>query len=117
MSLRPFLRLLVKLLDVRIQLIPVDAPNPSAPDLDGGKLTRTDERIDLGNAHAEKGRYILEGQEARLYLRPAFTAAGVCSGHHATLAPHPGGSRHLTTFAPVWLRWTRNGRGRLWTSR
>ena len=55
----PRLRLLVEPVDERLELFSVDSPDAPAPDLDRGELARPDERVDLGNAHAQIGRDVL----------------------------------------------------------
>ena len=55
----PRLGLFVEPVDERLELLSVDPPNAPAPDLDRGELARSDESVDLRNAHAQIGRDIL----------------------------------------------------------
>jgi hypothetical protein len=55
----PSLGLVVEPLDVGLELALVDPPDAAAPDLDGGELARPDERVDLGDAHAQVGGDVL----------------------------------------------------------
>lgn len=68
MRFSPRLGLLVKFLDVSLELLSVDAPHPAAPDLYCGQLARTDERVDLGNADAEIRGHVLQREETGLDL-------------------------------------------------
>ena len=55
----PRLGLFVEPVDERLELLSVDPPDAPAPDLDRGELARSDESVDLRNAHAQIGRDIL----------------------------------------------------------
>ena len=68
MRFSPRLRLLVKLLDVSLELFSIDPPHPPAPDLYGGQLARPNERVDLGNADAEIRGHVFQREETGLDL-------------------------------------------------
>ena len=68
MRLSPCLGLLVKLLDVCLELLPVDPPHAAAPDLDRRELSGADEGVHLRNAHAQVGGHVIEREESRLDL-------------------------------------------------
>lgn len=68
MFFSPRLGLVMKPLDVCLQLLAIDTPHPSAPDLDGRKLTRPHECVDLRHAHAQVRGYVLEREETGLDL-------------------------------------------------
>ena len=55
----PRLGLFVEPVDERLELLAIDPPHATAPDLDRGELARPDERVDLRNAHAQIGRDVL----------------------------------------------------------
>jgi hypothetical protein len=100
----PRFRLLVEPVDERLELPSVDPPHAPAPDLDRGKLARPDERVDLRNAHAQIGRDVVEGQEARLdlgALLPLVTS-DIPAGHAPTIAAVEDGYMDLASFALVW---------------
>lgn len=68
MSLSPRLGLLVEPFDVCLQLLPVDPPHAASADLYSGELSGSNERVHLGNAHAEVRGHVLEREEAGLDL-------------------------------------------------
>ena len=108
MSLRPLLGLLVQPLHIGLELPPIDAPDPAAPDLDGWKLSGANQRVHLRDADRQVDRHIVEGQKARLYLRFAIAgAAGLRSGHRPTIALDHGRYLHLAAFAAVCCHWVR----------
>ena len=72
MSLSPLLGLIMEPLDVGLELVAVNAPDAPASDLDRGQAPGPDQRVDLGNAHAQIRGDVLEGQEPRLHLRTRF---------------------------------------------
>jgi hypothetical protein len=74
-QLGPFRSLLVKLVDVGVQLPLVDAPHATSTELYRRKLAGPDEGVDLCGAHAEIGGHVFESEEARLY--PAGLPASV----------------------------------------
>ena len=61
MFLGPSLGFLVKALDVLLELLAVHPPYASAADLDRRQLSGAHERIDLGHAHAQIFRHIVQG--------------------------------------------------------
>lgn len=101
MSLRPFLSLLVKALDVGLELRPVDTPHAPPSDLDRRELSGADQGVDLGNADREIRRYVFQSEKARFDLGSAVAGAGVGLGHPATIAPDHLGYLHLASFAAV----------------
>lgn len=101
MFLRPALGFLVEPLDVFLELASVDPPHPAAPDLDSGQLARTDQRVDLGDADAQVGGDVIQGEEARFDL-----------GHRGTIAVVRVGYLNLRAFALVW--WSLAGGGVPW---
>ena len=116
----PRLGLFVEPVDERLELLSVDPPDAPAPDLDRGELARSDESVDLGNAHAQIGRDIVERQEARLDLGPfwALVPRGIPAGHMLTIAAVDDGYMDLASFALVWTRdGALRGGGEVWTSR
>jgi hypothetical protein len=64
MQLGPLRGLLVKPIDVGVQLPLVDAPNTTSTELYRRKLPGPNEGIDLRGAHAEIGGDVFESQEA-----------------------------------------------------
>lgn len=68
MRLGPLLSLLVEPLDVRLELVAVDAPHASSTELDRGKVTRSDERVDLRNAHVQKRGDVVQREKTGLDL-------------------------------------------------
>ncbi len=100
----PRLRLFVEPVDERLELLSVDPPDATAPDLDRGELARPDERVDLRNAHAQIGRDVVERQEARLDLGPfwALVPSDIPAGHTPTIAAVDDGYMDLALFALVW---------------
>ena len=101
----PLLRVLMQSLQVGIELPPVHPPDPSAPDLDRGQITRADQGVDLWNAHAQVGRNVLQGHEARFYARRSRLRAlrrTLLRGHVGKIAPYDVESMDLFLFAPVW---------------
>lgn len=106
----PFVRFFVKLVEVGIQLAAIDPPDSSATDLDCRKTSRSNERIDLGNADTQVCGHVLQSQIARLDLGLTGLCAALCSfrrtlrGRHAgTIAPGAVRYLDLMPFAPVWL--------------
>ena len=82
----------VQALDVLLELLSVHAPHPAAPDLDGRQLSRTHERINLGDAHTQIFRHVVQGEKSRLDL-----------GHRrSTIAADEVGYLNLKAFALVW---------------
>lgn len=71
MSFRPRLGFPVLALDIDLELLSIDPPDTSAPDLEGGKLPRANQRVDLRHAHVQVERDIVESHKApgRLVLR------------------------------------------------
>jgi hypothetical protein len=59
MFLGPRLGLLMQTVDERLELFTVHPPHASSSYLDRRELARTDERVDLRNAHAQVGRDVL----------------------------------------------------------
>jgi len=98
MILGPLLGFLVKPVDVVVQLAPVDAPHPTAPDLDRRQLAGANQAVDLGDAHAQKCRHLVEGEEALLDL-----------GHRTTIAVVGVGYLNLSLFALVRLLYAGGG--------
>lgn len=76
--LRPFVSLLVKPLDIGLELSPIDTPDAASADLDGRQASRPHQGIDLRATDIQKFRDVLEGHEARL------TRASSGSGHSVT---------------------------------
>ena len=68
MFFSPRLSLVVKPLDIGLELLSIDPPHTPAPDLDGRKLPGSDKRVDLRNAHAQIGGDVFERQETGLDL-------------------------------------------------
>src|SRR5688572_26421215 len=66
MLLSPSLRFFMQPLEVGVQLVAIDPPDPSAPKLYGRKAPRADQGVHLRNAHAEVRRNIFEREEPRL---------------------------------------------------
>lgn len=92
MLFRPGLGFFVKALHILLELLPVHPPNAAATDLDRRQFTRTHERIDLGDAHAQVLRHVVQGEESRLDL-----------GHRRmTIAVNGVGYLNLKAFAVVW---------------
>lgn len=105
MFLRPGLGLLVKTVEVGVELIAIDPPYAPASQLDSRQITGTNERINLRDAHGEVGRNVLEGEEARLQrLGSGLGAFGraLCGGHLPTIAPANDRYLDLFPFAAVW---------------
>ena len=102
----PRLGLFVEPVDERLELLAIDPPDAPTPDLDRGELARPDEGVDLRNAHAQIGRDVVEGQEARLDLGPfwALVASDIPVGHAPTIAAVDDGYMDLASFAVVWSR-------------
>lgn len=102
MGLRPLLGLLMEALDVRLQLSLVHAPHASPADLDGGKLSGANQRVDLGDADAEVGGDVLERKKAGLDEGSVAVAMGAAPGAHAPkIAPSGHEILDLTLFALV----------------
>ena len=99
MRLSPRLGLFVKSFDVVLELLAVDSPHASSTDLDRGEFSRTNQRVDLRNAHAQVGRNVLEREEARLDLRPRRLRGS--GGHALTITRHDDGYVALNAFAAV----------------
>ena len=100
MGFSPGVGLLVQALDVGLELGPVDPPYSSAPDLDGGQLSRPHQRIDLRDAHAQIGGHILEREKARLDLRARFLCSRLAR-HGPTIPADGDRYMDLTMFAAV----------------
>lgn len=99
---RPLLSLLMETVDVRLELCLVDPPDASAADLDRRELARAHERVDLGNADAEVGRDVLQGEEARLNGGAAPPPPGTrFRAHPRKLAPPEPEILDLNPFAVV----------------
>ena len=94
----PCTRLFVKPLHVSLELVPIDAPHPPAPDLDRRQVARSNEGVDLRDADAQVGGDVFEREEARLD-GPATLL--VLLGHRAKLSPASLRIPDLTTFAYV----------------
>ena len=99
MRLSPRLGFFVEPLDVPIELLAVDPPHPSAPDLDRGELPRPDERVHLRDADAQVGSDIFEREEAGFDLGPRRLGGG--GGHVRTIPRHSDGYVVLNAFARV----------------
>ncbi len=79
-------RALVKTIDVCIESLSIDPPDPASSDLDGRQLTRPNKRVDLRHADIEIGRYIGEGEKPGLGDGPVSTlAAGLLVAHRHNL--------------------------------
>lgn len=91
MFLRPALGLLVKPVDIFVQLAAVYAPHAAASDLDRRELAGTDQRIDLWDADGQIFRDLVQSEETRFDL-----------GHRPTIAVDGDGYLNLRTFALVW---------------
>jgi len=105
MFLSPTLRFLVEALQVRVQLIAIDAPYAPAADLDRWKIARANERVHLGHADAEIGRDVLQGQKARFEpgrRRPGTPLRTLFRGHARTIAPGDREYLDLASFASVY---------------
>jgi hypothetical protein len=88
----PLLCLLVKPLDIRLELLAVDAPHASSAELDRRQAPRANQRIYLRNAHLEVGRHVLKREKTRLYIRV---------GHLRRVAPEPPRYLDSSSFAFV----------------
>jgi len=88
----PLLRLLVQALDIRLELLTVDAPNASPAELYRGQAPRAHQRIYLRNAHIEISRHVFEREKTRLDIRV---------GHWRRLAPKLPRSMDSFSFASV----------------
>lgn len=86
MLTRPALGFLMETLYVVLQLVSVDAPHAASPDLDCRQLARPNKRVDLGDAHTEISRYIIEGEKSRLNLDLAIAGARRVPRHGATIS-------------------------------
>lgn len=62
----PCLRALVEPVDIGLELLLVDAPDPPATDLYGGELAGPDQRVNLRHAHIQENGHIVQGKEAWL---------------------------------------------------
>ena len=102
MLLGPLFRLLVKPLDVGLELPSVHPPDPSAPDLDRGEVARSNKRVDLRNADAQVRGHIVEREETGLDGRPPRRI--VLLGHRAKLSPDCVRFINLDAFAYVYAR-------------
>ena len=107
--LRPGLGLFVQPFHVGLELPSIDPPDAAAPDLDRGEITRTDERVDLGDAHAEIRRHVVEGEKAGLYRRALRGA--VLLRHRVKLPPDCDRFIYLNAFAYVCARESATGAG------
>lgn len=76
-------RELVKAIDVCIEPLSVDPPDPPSSDLDGRQLARADEGVDLAHADIEESCDVGESKEAGL----GDGSACVFVGHKANLPP------------------------------
>ena len=85
MRLSPGLGLLVKALDVGLELLAVHPPDPSSADLDGRKLTGSHECVDLRNRDAEIRGHIVEREKPR--LKVAFPLWFLGRRHPSKIAP------------------------------
>lgn len=104
MSAGPLLRLLVELIEVGVELSPIDPPDPPPTDLYRRQFARSNERIDLRNTHAQVGRDVFQGHEARLDGRgTGLSALGrtLFRGHDGKIALYGVGFMDLVLFAPV----------------
>jgi hypothetical protein len=102
----PYLGLLVEPVHEGLQLVAIDAPDTPAADLDRGELARSDERVDLGDAHAEICGDVVKGQKARLYLGapgPLVTRR-IPVGHDIRISAIGRGYMDLASFALVWRK-------------
>lgn len=79
MRFGPGLGFLVEPLDIGLQLVAVNPPHASSPQLDRRKATGADERVDLGNAHVQVRGDVLEGQEPGLGPRSVWCTLGLCA--------------------------------------
>ena len=102
MLLGPLFRLLVKPLDVGLELPPVDPPHAAAPDLDRGEIARSHQGVDLRDAHGQIGGHVLEREEAGLYRRPL--GGVVLLRHRVKLSPDCVRFINLNAFAYVYAR-------------
>lgn len=85
MRLGPGLGFLVEPLDIGLQLIAVDPPHTSSPQLDARKITGANERVGLRNAHIQVRGDVFESQEPGLGLRSAWWTLGLCAlGAHVS---------------------------------
>lgn len=81
-------RALVKTIDVCIEPLSVDPPDPASPDLDGRQLAGADERVDLRHADIEESRHVGESKESGLGNGPvSIFAAGLLVAHWRNLSP------------------------------
>ena len=100
MRFSPLLRLFVEAFDVRLELVPIDSPDATAADLDGGQFSRANQCVHLRNAHAEIRGHILEGQESRLDLRTRLFGRGL-TWHQPRIPADGDGYMDLAMFAAV----------------
>ena len=107
MFLSPRLSFLMQPIEIGVELVAIDSPDPSAPKFDRRQITGTHERVDLRDAHAQVIRNVLEGQVAGLESRlnrgfGAFWSA-LRRGHRPKIAPPDDRYLDLFPFAPVWI--------------
>lgn len=92
MFLGPSLGFLVQAIDVLLELLPVYTPDASPADLDRRQLARAHEGINLGHAHTEVFRHLVQSEKSRFDL-----------GHRRmTIAVDEVGYLNLKAFALVW---------------
>ena len=96
MLFSPRFGLVMQPLDVLLELLAIDTPDPAAPDLDRRQLAVSNERVGLLAAHVEVRGNVVEGEKTR--LGRAFSALG-SADHPVSLAPKPLNSLVLTPFA------------------
>jgi len=108
----PLFGLGVKVFEIGLELVLVDAPDAPAPKFYGGQLMASYQRVDLGDADVEIGGDLLQRHESG---HDAGSLADVSRAAHG---------RSLAKLASVWLDWrtlasnsvNKNRRGR-WTFR
>ena len=66
MLLRPGTGLLMESRDIGLELLSIHTPDPPSADLYRREAAASDQRIDLGNAHAQIGSDVFEREKARL---------------------------------------------------
>lgn len=100
MRFSPRLGFLMQAIDVGLQLLAVDSPDPTAADLDGGELARTHEGIDLRDADAQIGGYVFERQETRLDVWSRLFCRRL-AWHRRRIPTNRDGYMDLTLFAAI----------------
>ena len=85
MRLGPGLGFLVEPLDIGFQLLAVDPPHTSSPQLDARKVTGADECVGLRNAHIQVRGDVFEGQEPGLDPRSVWCTLGAHVSHDSTV--------------------------------